>query len=115
MERYANDNPQDDNKSLRSAYPDRCEVYALTKRPNTPSYPLKLNFYEQPDSCIGIFRSLLEQSGNTAQYIRSFTSVEMPNIDDIKQMSVGDNKKKSFDSESSDVLGNFKESWISSR
>ncbi len=91
---YANDNPQDGSTSLRSAYPDRCEVYALTKRPNTPSSPLKLNFYEQPDSCIGIFRSLLENSGQTSQYIKSFSSSQMPNIDDIKKMPNGDSKRK---------------------
>jgi hypothetical protein len=34
---YANDNPQDDNRSIRSAYADRCQVYALTNRPGTPS------------------------------------------------------------------------------
>ena len=46
---YANDNPQDGSKSLRSAYPQRCNVYALTRKAATPSEPLKLNFYEQPD------------------------------------------------------------------
>lgn len=91
---YANDNPQDDNKSLRSAYPKQCEVFALTERPNTPSHPLRLNFYEQPDSCIQIVRSLLEQAGHGSQYIKSFSSVEMPNIDEIKSMSPGDGKRK---------------------
>ena len=32
---YANDNPQDGNKSVRSAYESRCQVYALTERANT--------------------------------------------------------------------------------
>src|SRR6516165_986114 len=54
---YANDNPQDDNASIRSAYADRCQVFALTLRPETPSKPLRLNFYEQPDSCIEILAS----------------------------------------------------------
>jgi hypothetical protein len=31
---YANDNPQDGNKSIRSANASRCDVYALTTRPN---------------------------------------------------------------------------------
>src|SRR5690606_3558449 len=44
---YANDNPQDGNKSIRSANAHRCEVYALTARTGTPSKPLRLNFYEQ--------------------------------------------------------------------
>ena len=86
---YANDNPQDGSRSLRSAYPKRCEVYALTPRPNTPSQPLKLNFYEQPDQCIQILRRLLEQSNQNAQYVRSFSSVQLPNIEDVKQLPPG--------------------------
>ena len=38
---YANDNPQDGNKSIRSANAERCDVYALTKRSETPSKPLR--------------------------------------------------------------------------
>jgi hypothetical protein len=45
---YANDNPQDGSSSLATAYKDRCEVYALTKKAKTESRPLKLNLYEQP-------------------------------------------------------------------
>ena len=86
---YANDNPQDGSKSLRSAYPNRCDVYALTPRPSTPSQPLKLNFYEQPDSCISILRTLLEQANQTAQYVRSFSSVQLPNIDDLLSLPPG--------------------------
>ncbi|MBB3230124.1 ATP-binding protein [Halomonas stenophila] len=86
---YANDNPQDGNKSLRSAYPNRCEVYALTPRPNTPSKPLKLNFYEQPDSCISILKTLLEQANQTAQYVRSFSSVQLPSIGDVIALPPG--------------------------
>lgn len=86
---YANDNPQDNNLSLKSVYDDRCVVYALTPKESTPSSPLKLNFYEQPDSCISIFRTLLEQANQNAQYVRSFTSVQLPNIDDVKQMPPG--------------------------
>ena len=84
---YANDNPQDSSRSLRSAYQDRCEVYALNQRPETPSKPLKLNFYEQPDSCMQIIRSLLEEHGQTAQYVRSFASVQLPGIKDISEIT----------------------------
>ena len=86
---YANDNPQDDSRSLRSAYPARCEVYALTPRPTTPSQPLKLNFYEQPDSCIQILRSLLEPRYQGTQYVNSFYSVQLPNIGDIIALQPG--------------------------
>ncbi|MDX9987254.1 helicase HerA domain-containing protein [Thiothrix unzii] len=92
---YANDNPQDNNLSLRSAYADKCFVYALTPRENTPSKPLKLNFYEQPDSCIQIIKSLLDSDNQTSQYIQRFASVELPNIDDIKKTIVGGDRNRS--------------------
>lgn len=91
---YANDNPQDDNKSLRGAYPDRCVVYALTEREKTPSKPLRLNFYEQPDSCIQIIRSLLEPQYRGTQYVSSFYSVQLPNIEEIKQLPPGSKRTR---------------------
>jgi hypothetical protein len=87
---YANDNPQDGNKSLRSAYADRCSVYALTQRPGTPSQPLRLNFFEQPDTIMDVVSSLLEQDNKTSIYIRSFASVRLPRIDDIANATPGD-------------------------
>jgi hypothetical protein len=56
---YANDNPQDENVSIRSINESRCQVYALTQRPNTPSEPLRLNFYERPESCMEVIASVL--------------------------------------------------------
>ena len=87
---YANDNPQDGNKSLRSAYPERCQVYALTPREQTPSETLRINFYEQPASSIGVLRSLLEKDGRTSDYIRGFYSVEMPSIEEINDLQQAD-------------------------
>lgn len=83
---YSNDNPQDDNRSLASAYTDRCEVYALTPKTSTPSKPLKLNFYEQPDSCHDILGRLLEQDGRNAGYVLSFTSVALPSFDEVNSL-----------------------------
>lgn len=80
---YANDNPQDNNASIRSAYANRCQVYALTKREGTPSRPLRLNFYEQPESCIEILASMLEQDNKTSNYIRSFANVKLPSIESV--------------------------------
>jgi hypothetical protein len=80
---YANDNPQDGNKSIRSAYESRCQVYALTKRAATPSKPLRLNFYEKPESCIEIIASMLEQDNKMSNYVRSFANVKLPSIESI--------------------------------
>ena len=85
---YANDNPQDGNKSLRSKYADRCLVYALNPREGTAfAKPLKLNFYEQPDSCIGVLASLLDQNNRNSIYIKSFASVQLPSISSILELS----------------------------
>lgn len=80
---YANDNPQDGNTSLRSGNAKHCEVFALTTRPNTPSKPLKLNFFETPDSCLPILGGLLESAGQHAQYVRAFAATTLPALPDI--------------------------------
>lgn len=84
---YANDNPQDGNISIRSKYEDRCQVYALNQREGTTyAKQLKLNFYEQPDSGISILKSFLAQANKTSDYIKSFMSVELPDVEDIPHM-----------------------------
>lgn len=90
---YANDNPQDGNASLATAYIDRCEVYALSKKANTPSKPLKLNFYERPASSLPILESLLSTDGKVSTYIASFLSVSLPSFDEIAQMEPGPKKR----------------------
>lgn len=80
---YANDNPQDGNRSIRSANAERCRVFALTTRSETPSEPLRLNFYEQPDSIIRVIASMLEIDNQRSNYIRSFASVKLPSIESV--------------------------------
>jgi len=88
---YANDNPQDGNISLRSKHADRCAVYALNPREGT-SYAkqLKLNFYEQPESCIEVLASLLAQNNRNSIYIKSFASVRMPSIKEVLDLPAGE-------------------------
>jgi len=90
---YANDNPQDGNRSLRSANEARCQVYALTQRAGTPSRPLRLNFYEQPAACLEVIASLLEQDNQRSNYIRSFASVSLPSISDLPGMTDSDRNR----------------------
>lgn len=87
---YANDNPQDGNKSIRSAHADRCQVYALITRAGTPSRPLRLNFYEQTDSSIEVLASMLDQDNKVSNYIRSFASVKLPAIESIGSLPEGE-------------------------
>jgi hypothetical protein len=90
---YANDNPQDGNKSLRSANDARCIVYALTKRDGTPSKPLRLNFYEQPGQCLEVLGSMLGQDGKGSNYIRSFANVRLSDVADLGSMGESDKSK----------------------
>ncbi|MCB0534788.1 MAG: DUF87 domain-containing protein [Saprospiraceae bacterium] len=83
---YANDNPQDGNKSIRSAYQDRCHVYALTPRSETPSSPLRFNFYEQPAEAINVISSFLNSERNLAQYVRSFMEVALPTREEFDDL-----------------------------
>jgi len=87
---YANDNPQDGNVSIRSAYEKRCTVYALTKRPTTESRQLRLNFYEQPDRGLAVLASLLAQHKRDSIYIKAFTSVNLPSLEQIENADPGD-------------------------
>jgi hypothetical protein len=90
---YANDNSQ--NLSIPSAYPHRSVVYALVQRSATASKPLKLNFYEQPDTCLPIIAGLLEQSNmGNSQYIKAFASVELPSIASIQASAVNQQKRQ---------------------
>lgn len=93
---YANDNPQDGSKSLRSANADRCEVYALSPKASTPSEPLKLNFYQQPQSAKTVLGSLLDQDNrSTSNYVRSFVSVELQSLDAVSKLPVGSDRIRS--------------------
>ncbi len=89
---YANDNPQDDNRSIATAYPDVCSIYALTPKINTPSKPLKLNFYENPSQSKMVLASLLRDAGRTSGYIETFNSVELPVLEEVRQLVEGSDK-----------------------
>jgi len=88
---YANDNPQDDSRSLASGYPDCCTIYALTKKEKTPSRPLRLDFYEHPESSHKIIATLLKEAGrDTSDYITKFLSVDIPSIQSLKELGPGE-------------------------
>lgn len=94
---YANDNPQDDSRSIRSAYPDKCVVYALTPKESTPSRPLKLNFYEHPEKSHTIIGSLLRQDSRASSgYIQSFISVELPSLEEIAALPRGGDQARAL-------------------
>lgn len=84
---YANDSDQD-KVSLRSANSERCKVYALTPRENTPSKQLKLNFYENASSCKDILGTLLSNAKRDSIYVTAFASVVLPTPEEMDEMDV---------------------------
>ena len=91
---YANNNPQDGSLSLAGGYPTECHVYALTKKDETCSKPLLLDFYEHPESSHKIIATLLRQAGrDTSDYINSFLSVDIPPIEQIKELPKGEDER----------------------
>jgi hypothetical protein len=90
---YANDNPQDGNRSIRSANYQRCHVFALTQRQGTPSEPLRLNFYEQPSSTIEILSGMLAQDNRASGYIASFGSVRLPDIESVVALPINEKSR----------------------
>ncbi|MFO7997188.1 MAG: DUF87 domain-containing protein [Dehalococcoidia bacterium] len=91
---YSNDNPQDDSSSLKSVYPDRCVVYALTKKEGTDSKPLRLDFYENPDSSHNIIATLLREAGRDLSiYVSSFLSVDIPSIESLKELGPSEERR----------------------
>lgn len=89
---YANDNPQDNNRSLASGNSSKCTVYALTPKTGTPSRPLKLNFFNNPDSSLPVLASLLRQANRDSDYIKAFASIELPAIADVIAMQMNGDK-----------------------
>lgn len=90
---YANDNPQDESFSIASAYPEYCVIYALTKKEKTESKPLKLDFYEHPDSSHRIISTLLRDAGRSSIYIERFLSVDMPSFEFLSELDEGNKKR----------------------
>lgn len=82
---FANDNPQDDDRSIASMYPDDCAVYALRPKVGTPSEPLKLNFYEIPDQAMPVLASLVRADHpRPSNYIAGFIATDLPSLEDMK-------------------------------
>lgn len=87
---YANDNPWDNEKSIASMFPEKCVIYALTKKEGTPSKELKINFYENPKESHRIVRTLLREAGRGSIYIERFLSVDIPSIEQLKELEKGE-------------------------
>lgn len=82
---YANDNPQDGSKSLKSAFPDKCMVYSFNPK-NKTVRSLKLNFHEHPEKSLQILGKFLEEAKRLSDYIRNFTSAPIPSPESLNDL-----------------------------
>jgi len=93
---YANDNPQDDSKSLKSAYPDRCIVFAISVKENTESRSLKIDFYEEPAVSIKILGELLKKQGSVSTYVNNFINISLFSIEEIEEIKEFNEKRRAI-------------------
>jgi hypothetical protein len=91
---YANDNPQDEDRSIRSAYPDDCTVYAITQKASTPSYPLRLDFYAHPHLSHHLIKTFVrDEERHPPDYLNSFLSVEIPSFESLGELEKNAQKR----------------------
>jgi len=84
---YANDNPQDEDRSIRSAFPDDCTVYAITPKASTPSQPLRLDFYAHPHLSHHLIKTFVrDEERHPPDYLNSFLSVEIPSFESLGEI-----------------------------
>ena len=81
---YANDNPQDGNFSIASAYPERVQVYYLSPQPRGNGEFLRYNFYDIPECALTIFSELLTPSALEIPEVRNFLMIRFPALSALK-------------------------------
>ncbi|MFJ3057599.1 ATP-binding protein [Herbaspirillum sp. NPDC087042] len=81
---YANDNPQDGNFSIASAYPERVLVYFLSTQPRGDGEFLRYNFFDIPERALTIFSELLTPSVLEIPEVRNFLMIRFPALSALK-------------------------------
>lgn len=82
---YAFKNEQD-RTCIKDMFENRTEVFTLNQNKTDKYKELKINFYENPSVGLQILKELLEQNGDNSHYMKGFYNLELPTIDDIKNL-----------------------------
>ena len=82
---YANDNPQDGNRSIASIYEHRTDVYFLAHRDmddklSSPRRYIRYNFYERTSECGRLMTELLDSGVLDNETLRYFLQLEFPDF-----------------------------------
>lgn len=82
---YANDNPQDGNRSIASTYEQRTDVYFLAHRDMDDKIScarryIRYNFYERTSECGALMTELLDSGVLNNETLRYFLQLEFPSF-----------------------------------
>ena len=82
---YANDNPQDGNRSIASIYEQRSDVYFLAHRGmddkiSSPRRYIRYNFYERTSDCGRLMAELLDSGVLDNESLRYLLQLEFPDF-----------------------------------
>ena len=82
---YANDNPQDGNRSIASIYEHRTDVYFLAHRDmddklSSPRRYIRYNFFERTSECGKLMTELLDSGVLDNETLRYFLQLEFPDF-----------------------------------
>ncbi|MGY0195320.1 helicase HerA domain-containing protein [Leptothrix sp. BB-4] len=82
---YANDNPQDGNRSIASTYEHRTDVYFLAHRDMDDKISsvrryIRYNFYERTSECGALMTELLDSGVLNNETLRYFLQLEFPSF-----------------------------------
>ncbi len=82
---YANDNPQDGNRSIASTYEQRTDVYFLAHRDmddkiSSARRYIRYNFYERTSECGALMTELLDSGVLSNEALRYFLQLEFPSF-----------------------------------
>lgn len=106
---YANDNEQDDGKSISSYYKENTSIYAIKPRGNNISInKMKYNFYLNPQKRMYFFKNNLIKDGQQSQNAVAFYSVDFESINEINKLIDKENKKISLTNKEKDSLDKYK-------
>lgn len=106
---YANDNEQDDGKSIHSYYKNNTSIYAIKPRGNNPVInKMKYNFYLNPQKRMYFFKNNLIKDGQQSQNAVAFYSVDFEDFEQIKMLLSKEKMNVVLSQKEKDIIDKYK-------
>lgn len=85
---YANNNPQDGDGALATAYRSRCSTYFLTHLGGNPDARLlRFNFYQRSEEALEVMQEMLPDDVTEQPELRGLFSCRLPKLERLPQMN----------------------------